>query len=111
MELVEFIANYPQRASHIDAEAVLKEAVERFPEEASKLWFSEQITTVAWVYLIELVKSLIKVWIFATLLPLSAFFTLLTSSLNRQFLILLKKKKISTGLNSCYRDVRFCCQT
>ena len=38
MELVEFIAKYPQRASLIDAEAVLKEAVERFPEEASKLW-------------------------------------------------------------------------
>lgn len=38
MELAEFIAKYPQRASHIDAEAILKEATEKFPEEASKLW-------------------------------------------------------------------------
>jgi len=38
MELAEFIAKYPQRASHINPEAILKEATEKFPEEASKLW-------------------------------------------------------------------------
>lgn len=38
MELSEFIAKYPQRASHLDAEAILEQATEKFPEEASKLW-------------------------------------------------------------------------
>ena len=38
MELSEFIAKYPQRASHLQAEDILKQATERYPEEAAKLW-------------------------------------------------------------------------
>jgi pre-mRNA-splicing factor SYF1 len=38
MELTEFIAKYPQRASHLDAEAILEQATQKFPEEASRLW-------------------------------------------------------------------------
>jgi pre-mRNA-splicing factor SYF1 len=38
MEWTEFIAKYPQRATHIDAETILREATEKYPEEASKLW-------------------------------------------------------------------------
>jgi len=38
MELAEFIAKYPKRASHIPAEEILEQATTKYPEEASKLW-------------------------------------------------------------------------
>lgn len=38
MELVEFIAKYPVRAQHVGAENILQDALEKYPEEAARLW-------------------------------------------------------------------------
>lgn len=38
MELTEFIAKFPLRAQHIGAESILTDALQRYPEEAARLW-------------------------------------------------------------------------